>query len=460
MTLHAAIKSKSISEIRRITRTTPVADIADTLETLEPTERILFFRLLNTETQSKIFSELEPEFQEHLIQSFTDEQMKEIVGDLYTDEIADLVEDMPIELVQRILKATDKETRSLINKILRYSDDQTGSIMNVDLIPIKQSWTVSQAINIIKEEKSDARMTHYFFVVDSKKKLVGYIAIEDLLFSQRTAKISTLSKPVASVQTTTDKEEAALVFKNHGMSVLPVINSQKELIGMITSDQAIEIVSEELTEDIERMAGIENIDDVSYSKSTTWNIFKSRTLWLLLLMISATLSQIVLDSFQSIASNLTSTIIATTAIVAIVPVISGAAGNAGSQSSTTIIRALATNDIKSKDYFKVFWKELRASIIIGMLLGIANFVRLVIYYATKPGVSLNSEYLILSMAASISLLVVIMLAKIVGGTLPLIAKTFKLDPAVMAAPLLTTLIDALSTLIFFGVSIGILVSIF
>ena len=455
MTLKQAIKKRNISEVRKITKSLPFADIADRLEKLSSQESMVYFRLLKTQTQSEIFSHLEPHYQEELIGLFTDQQMKEIVGDLYSDEIADLIEEVPDELASRILKNTDKETRDAVNKLLKYDDDQTGSIMNVDIVVLKQTITVSDAIKIIDKQRDEIRMAHYFFVADSKMRLSGYIAIEDLLFNKKSIKLSAIMKPSPSVTTTTKKEKAAQEFANYDMSVLPVINSQKQVIGMITSDEAIDIVTEEATEDMQKMAGIGTSDDSPYSKSSVWKIFKSRTLWLMLLMISATLSQIVLDGFIGIANNKIIIPAVTTAIIAILPVISGAAGNAGSQSSTTVIRALATGDISTRDYLKVVWKEVRVALLIGFLLAIANFGRLAIYYSAKN--DLSNDFLFLSLAASLALFAVIVLAKVVGGTLPLLAKKLKLDPAVMAAPLLTTLIDALSTTIFFGISIGIMV---
>ena len=238
------------------------------------------------------------------------------------------------------------------------------------------------------------------------------------------------------------------------MSALPVINKSKELIGMITAEEIIDVIQDEATEDISKMAGIDvDASDESYSKQSIKKIFRSRVLWLMFLMISATLSQIVLDVSQNWLTDSAAAALST-AFIAILPVISGAAGNAGSQSSATIIRALATNDINTKDYLKVLWKEFRVSLIIGFSLGLANFLRLMIYFSIK--INFDSDHLLLAFAASLSLMVVIMLAKIVGGTLPLLAKKIKLDPAVMAAPLLTTLIDALSIAIFFSISIGIM----
>ena len=459
MSLKEAINKKNVTQIRKITSEKPVADIADMLEELTSAQRILYFRLLKTETQAEVFSQLEHEYQEDLIKAFSDAQLKEIVGELYSDEIADLVEEVPDELARRILKATDSETRSDINKILKYSETQTGSIMNVDIITLKQSWTVKKAVEAIREQKDEAKMAHYFFVTDAKQRLTGLVALEDLVFEKATVKLSSIMKPAPSVSTTTELEEAAIVFANYDLSVLPVVNSSKVVIGMLTSDEMIDVVSEVATEDMQKMAGIDLDNDVSYLKTSVIKIVRSRIFWLMLAMFAATLSQVVLDAFQNLSdSALNAGIIATTALVAILPVISGSAGNAGAQSSTTIIRLLATGEITTTDYFTVFFKEFRVSVLMGLLLGIANFVRLILYYLA--GGNWDDHHIILSAAASIALLIVVILAKIVGGTLPILAKKLKLDPAVLAAPLLTTLIDALSTTIFFGVSIGIMVMVF
>lgn len=455
MTLKTAIKNKKVGEIRKITKESPLSQIVDMLEELSSKERVLFFRLLNSDLQTELFSALEPEYQEQLIRSFTDKQMDDIVGEMYSSDIADLVEEVPDDIAKRILKYTDKETRQLVNKILKYDDDHTGSIMNVDIVPVKQTLTVSQARKLIRENRDDARISHYFFVVDSKNKLVGHIVLEDLMFEDSKTLIKKIKKPVMSVYTTTDKEEAANIFAEEDMSALPVVNKSKELIGMITAEEVIDIIQDEATEDISKMAGIDlDASDDGYSKQSTGKIFRSRVFWLMFLMISATLSQIVLDVSQTWLKDSITIVSISTAIIAILPVISGAAGNAGSQSSATVIRALATGDITTKDYLKVLWKESKVSFLIGLALGVANFLRLLIYFSVTG--DFDNNHIMLSLAASLALMIVIMLAKIVGGTLPLLAKKLNKDPAVMAAPLLTTLIDALSTGIFFSISIGIM----
>ena len=352
MTLKTAIQKKNVSEIRKITTEVPIADIADLLEELSSNDRVIFFRLLNTNLQSEIFAALEPEFQEQLIVSFTDQQIEKIISELYTDDIADLIEDVPEKIAHRILTATPKERRKDVNKILRYKDDQVGSIMAVDIIVLKQAMTIEAARKIIKTSIKESRIEHNFFVSNNKNVLVGYITIEVLLFEKHTRKIKEFIKPVSHVFTTTDKEDAALEFADQDMSVLPVVNAKKEIVGMITAEDAIDIIIEEASEDINKMSGIEIEGNIPYSKQSVIQIFRSRVFWLMLLMISATLSQIVLDVFQGISSA-SLTVALSTAIIAMLPVISGAAGNAGSQSSTTVIRALAVGDITTKDYLKV-----------------------------------------------------------------------------------------------------------
>ena len=459
MKLLQAIKGNKTSEVRKITKNNTVADIADALEKMSPRYVVSYFKFLTPKSRAAIFSSLEDDYKQKLAAIFTDAEIKKYVNELFVDEIVDLIEEAPEELSKRILKSVSSTTKKDVQKILRYEDDVVGSIMTIDILPIKQSLNVSEAIKYIKDNKTGAEFSHYFFVVNSKGQLKGYIKTEDLLFSKPDATIKSIFKPAISVKTTTNKEAASLTFANYNMSVLPVVNSKTILVGAISADEVIDVVQEAATEDIHRMAGIEVDADESYSQMSVIKIFKSRVFWLMLLMISATLSQIVLDAFQGISTAAIATTALTSAIVAILPVISGAAGNAGSQSSTTVIRALAIGDITTKQYMKVLWKEFRVSLIIGLVLGIANFGRLLIYYGAKGELStpLAFDFYMLSFAASLSILIVIVLAKIVGGMLPLIAKSFKLDPAVMAAPLLTTLIDALSTLIFFGISIGIMV---
>ncbi len=473
MTLKRALKSKKVSDIRKIVKETTIADLADMVEELVAEERKFFFRVLDVYQAGKLFSNLELEIQEKIIQEFSDAQQKEILKTIYADDIADMIEEMPSNIAKQILKNTPKTRRADVNKLLRYEDHQTGSIMSTDMVEIKQSLTPTQAIKIIKTEHGHSEDMSIYFVINQKGKLVGEVDLHRLVFAPSGKKVKEIMGPVASVSTTLDKEKAAIEFAKHDAIAMPVVNSQGYLMGMITSDDVIDTIQEEATEDMHRMAGIEGVES-SYLKTSILKLFRSRVFWLLLLMISSTLSQIVLDSFMRIAATslheqsiAASTAIITSALIAIVPVISGAAGNAGSQASTMVTRGIALGEIKRNSTFGVIRKELGTGLLVGGVLAIANFARLLTYYGvqnngseslllSKPSGTHSYVYIWISFASSLSLFIVIMFAKMVGGLLPLIAHKIKLDPAVMAAPLLTTLIDALSILIFFGISIGIL----
>ena len=462
MTLERAIELRKVPVIRSIIKTMTIPSIVDLLSSLPTNEILIFFRLLKTKSQSEIFSKLDFELQEKIISSFNNDEAKEILSDLYLDDIVDLIEEVPANIAIKILSNTPLNKRKEVNKLLKYNDNQTGSFMSVDIIKLKQYQLSSEAINLIRNKKDESEVARYFFVTDKKGKLVGFITIEELIFAKNNLKIKEIMKPIIPLKTTTNIDVAVEEFKKYDYSALPVVNSNGFLVGMVTSDDVIDVISHEYSEDFQKMAGIDAID-TPYLKTTILRLVRSRVIWLLLLMISATLSQIVLDVFISITSDqfsetivgqITTTSI-TTALVAIIPVISGAAGNAGSQASTMITRSLAIREIKLRDYKKVFWRELRIGFIVGFILCIANLLRLIIYYLIKEH-SLNNVTIWISLGASISLWLVIVFAKLVGGMLPMLAKMFKQDPAVMAAPLLTTIIDALSTLCFFSINIGIL----
>ncbi len=473
MTLAFAIRTKKISDIRKIVKETPIADVAEIVQTLNKNQLAFFFRVLGQRDAAKIFSFLEPEFQEIIVNALSDKEQKSLIKVIYTNDLADIIEEVPSNIAKQIIKNTPKEKRINVNKLLRYKDSQTGSIMSIDMVEIKQSTTCKEAIKLIRKEYADVEDTSNYYVVNQKGQLVGAVKLQTLVFTAGDKKVKDIMSPVASVLTTTDKAVASLEFAKHNHSTMPVINSHGYLVGMVTSDDIIDTIQEETTEDIHKMAGIENLES-SYLKTSVTRLFRSRVLWLLLLMISSTLSQIVLDSFMRIASSslheeigrMTTSVI-TSALIAIVPVISGAAGNAGSQASTMITRGIALGEIKKNNTFAVLKKELGTGIMVGGSLAIANFARLLIYYGVQttngeslllssPGKTHSLAYVWISFAASMSLFIVIVFAKMVGGLLPLFAHKLKLDPAVMAAPLLTTLIDALSILIFFGISIGIL----
>ncbi len=458
------IRAKDIDAIRVFSDQATMSEIVDTLENLSEIEGILFFRFLKTEKASEVFSYLDEEMQENIIKNLTQKETSSIINELYTDEIADLIEELPSYLSDAILLTVDKKTINKVNEILKYSENQVGSIMSVDIILLNKKFTNRVALQKIKEKREKSEISQMFFVVDKEKKLLGTVTLEDIVFSLKDKLIFENIKPIESVFAFQDKEEASQIFISELSPILPVVDENYVVIGMLTHDDVIDIINEEATEDIYKGSGISSKEVIPYPKANILAIVKSRVFWLLMLMIGATLSQIIIDSFSVIAENFIKNasiqaFISTSVILAIVPVISSSAGNAGSQASSTITRSIALNELKNIKSSKIILKEFRVGLILGSILMVANFVRLIIYYLIT-GQLLDSRYdiyLIIAAASSFALFIVIILSKIAGAVVPILGVRFKKDPAVMASPVLTTLIDALSTLVFFGVTLTMLI---
>ena len=454
------IQSKDIDAIRLFSEQATMSEIVDTLENLSEIEGILFFRFLKTEKASEVFSYLDEEMQENIIKNLTQKETSSIINELYTDEIADLIEELPPYLSNAILLTVDKKTRTKVSEILKYSENQVGSIMSVDIILLRKKFTNRIALQKIKEKREESEISQIFFVVDGENKLLGSVTLEDIVFSPKDKLIIENVKPIESVFTFQDKEEASQVFISELSPILPVVDENSVVLGMLTHDDVIDIINEEATEDIYKGSGISSKEVVPYPKARIMAIVKSRVFWLLMLMIGATLSQIIIDSFSIITENFITdasieALISTSVILAIVPVISSSAGNAGSQASSTITRSIALNELKNIKSSKIILKEFRVGLILGSILMIANFVRLIIYYLIT-GQLLDEGYdiyFVIAAASSLALFIVIVVSKIAGAVVPILGVKFKKDPAVMASPVLTTLIDALSTLIFFSVTL-------
>lgn len=446
--------------LKEIIKDNVVGDIVNALEQITHEERVQFFKLTKSVDQTEIFADLDIIIQEELVAAFDDNEIREIVGELYTHEVADLIEQVPDELASRIMGvAIDNETKDNINKLLKFTEDQTGSVMFVDFVKIKQNWTAAEALEQVRSKKDDARIGHYLFCVDSKDVLTGYIALEDLIFNKPTEHVKAIQKPVTSVYTTTHKEEAAKIFADNDMSMLPVVNANNQLVGIIAADDIIDVISESIDEDIHKQAGIIPTE-TSYSQTSILKSYWSRIVWLLILMLATTISSICLNVFEGQIDKKFShkaAAIVSSAIFIIVPVVMGTAGNAGGQASTLIIRSLATGDITTKDYMKVAAKELVISSLVGVTVAIANALRLIAYYAaTKQLNQENGMYWWLILSSSFSLLVVIIFAKTVGSMIPILAKTLKLDPALLSGPIITSIVDAVATIILFSLSTWIL----
>lgn len=453
------IKSKNYHSLREYVNSTPITDIAKAIEELNSYERVLFFRILKTEDAAEIFSYLSYDTRKVLVENFTDDLNESIINELKSNEIADLLEEAPSNLINKVLSSIDNsEKRRKVNQILKYDENQVGSIMSVDMSVLWEEMTMREALDKIKKDrKAKAQLEHYFFVVDKKRKLLGSVALEDIIFEDPYEKIKNVMFSVNSILTTDTLEHAALIFSKEGMSVLPVINQNKYLIGMVTTDEIIEVIQEEATEDMYKMAGIVVEDSsIPYHKMSIKSIVKSRIVWLIFLMLGSTLSQIVIQLFTNYSEKSIEQWVAISVFVAIVPVISGAAGNAGSQSSTTITRSLALNEFEKKKFSKIFWREIWIGFIIGAILFIMNFLRLIIYFSISGELrnSQQTNYWVLIFTSSFALMLVIIFAKALGSLVPLLALKLKKDPAVMSAPILATVSDAFSTVIFFSITIG------
>ncbi|MGZ9762045.1 magnesium transporter [Mycoplasma sp. 394] len=466
--LRILTKEKSVKKIRDLEEDTPHADFAKAVESLPDEHQIYILRILKTEEAAEVFSYLDDDVKIKLVNLFTDDLGQKVLQEIETDELADILEELPANLTRKILSQTPKEKREKINQILSFNDDQVGSYMSVDISILKSNWTCKKAIAKIKRDyNQNILMGYNFYITDPHGFLLGDVTLEELVFSDEDVLLEDIYNAVASVKPTDDKEFAAQVFSNHDKATLPVVTSDNRLIGMITSDDVIDIIQDEATEDIYKMAGI-NADaaEESYLKTSILKIIKSRVLWLIILMLSATASQFIIQEFTNLSENVIKGLgitVSTAIIVSLIPIISGAAGNAGSQSSTTITRAAALGDFTKKEYRKVIFKELNVGLIIGAIMFTVNVMRLYVYYGIysaspkfKDEIGDWATLSFIIIASSLSLWFVVIFAKFLGTTIPLLAIRFKKDPAVMSAPILTTLSDALSTLVFFGLNLFVL----
>ncbi|MEA4134265.1 MULTISPECIES: magnesium transporter [unclassified Mycoplasma] len=466
--LRTLIAAKKIKDVRLLLEKYPLADFAEALGELTINEQLYILRVLKTEDAADVFAYLDDDTKVNLAQSFTQDWGMEVLQELQTDELADVLEELPANITKYILSKTDPEKRQKLNNILSYDDDSIGSIMSVDMSILKSDWTVKKAISKIKKDyRSNIELTHNFYVVDDQKKLLGDITLEELVFADDEKEtLDELYNVVTTVHPNDKKENAANIFADHDRSTLPVTTADGYLIGMITADDVIDVIQDSATEDMYKLAGINpEAAEESYLKTTIMQIVKSRVLWLIILMISATLSQFIIQKFTDVSEGFVNGInvaISSAILVGLIPIISGAAGNAGSQSSTTITRAASLGEIGTKDMWKVVGREVSIGAIIGAIMFVVNVARLYIYFAIpsfRESDGKTASWGVLSfviLASSLSLFFVVIFAKFLGTIIPLVAIKFKKDPAVMSAPILATLSDALSTLIFFGLNILVL----
>ena len=442
-TIEALIESKKYSTLKDIFVTMQPMDIALTLSELEESKLPLMFRLLPKELAAETFIEMDPEEQELLIRGFSDAELKEVVDELYVDDAVDLIEEMPANVVKRILRSADPEMRRTINELLNYPEDSAGSIMTTEYVSLRPEMTAEEAIKRIRRGAVDKETIYTCYVTDKNRKLIGYVTLKSLILAEDDTYITDImGTDTISVTTTDDQEEVANTFQKYDLSALPVVDKESRLVGIVTVDDAIDVMEEEATEDIEKMAAITPTDK-PYLKLTPFEIWKSRIPWLMLLMVSATFTGIIISSFESALAKWV-------ALTAFIPMLMDTGGNTGSQASVTVIRALSVGDLEFSDFFRVIWKELRVAVLCAISLAVVNFVKIQLVDVLLMGNAAIS--VTVNLVVCITLAFTIICAKLVGCSLPLLAKKLGFDPAVMASPFITTIVDALSLLIYFQVA--------
>ena len=427
--------NKKFNEVKEIIKENNEYDIAELIEDLPEDLLIKAFRLLPKSIASDVFVNMDDDVQKNLIMALTNKEATSIIEDMFSDDAADLFDEMPAVMVTKLLTNVSKDTRTTINKLLKYPDNSAGSLMAMEYIHLKKGLTIKESIDRIKNQKDDFVSYDSCFVTDENRKLLGYVDVKDLLINDMDTLIDDIMKECESIHTTMDQGEVANIFQDYDYSTLPVVDSEGRLVGVITIDDILDIIEEETTEDIEKMAAI-TPSDKSYMKTGVFETWKKRIPWLLLLMISATFTGKIITHFEEALATYV-------VLTAFIPMLMDTGGNAGSQASVSVIRSLSLDEIEFKDIFKVVWKELRVSLLCGLTLGVANFIKLL---------ALDHVTIPIAFVVCSTLVITVCVAKMIGSSLPILTKKIGFDPAVMASPLITTIVDACSLLIYFKIA--------
>ena len=446
-TLNALLDGKKYRAIKDILVTMNPADIAAVFDEIDEDKLPLLFRLLPKELAAESFVEMEPDNQEMLIRGFSDSELKEVLDELYVDDAVDIVEEMPANVVRRILSQADPDMRKQINEILRYPENSAGSIMTTEYVSLRPNMTVEEAIIRIRRTGVD-KETIYTCYVTKDRKLIGFCTVKNLLLQQDdNALISEIMHTnVISVNTMDDQEEVAQMLSKYNFLALPVVDGEGRMVGIVTFDDAMDVIEDETTEDIEMMSGMAP-SDKPYSKSSPFDLFKKRFPWLTVLMVSATFTSMIITGFEDALA-------AQAALTAFIPMLTGTGGNSGTQSSATVIRALSLGDVEFSDIFSVIWKEIRTAVLCGIALAAVCFAKLMLFDNMVMG---NDAITVLvALSICVTMAVTVLIAKVIGSALPLIAKQLGADPAVLSSPFISTMVDALSLLVYFTVSKAIL----
>ena len=442
--LLAMLEDKKYATLRDILVTMNPSDIAGLFEDLEEKQIPLMFRLLPKELAAETFVEMEPDAQEILIRGFSDNELKEVLDELYVDDAADIVEEMPANVVKRILKAADPEMRHSINQILRYPENSAGSIMTTEYVSLRPQMTVEEAILRIRRQGVDKETIYTCYVTAKDRRLLGLVTVKDLLLAEDDElEIEEIMQrnmaDLIYVSTQTDQEEVALMFSKYNFLALPVVDGEGRMVGIVTFDDAMDVMEEEATEDMELMSGMMP-SEKPYLRSSAFELFKNRIPWLMLMMVSATFTGLIMTAFEDALA-------AQIALSAFIPMLMGTGGNSGSQSSVTVIRGLSLGELDFSDIFTILWKEIRTALMCGVALAVVCFVK--IWLVDHLMLGNENITLMVDLVVCCALCVTVVLAKMVGCMLPIAAKAVKLDPAVMASPFISTIVDALSLLVYF-----------
>ena len=439
------LRAKNYRELRELVGNFPAPDVADIFSEIPDEYHTVLFRLLPKELAAETFIEMDAETQKRLIESFTDRELSEILSELYIDDTVDIIEEMPAFIVKRILKSSTDTDRATINALLKYPKDSAGSLMTTEYVRFLSTMDVEAALTHIRRVAIDKETIYTCYVTDRDRHLLGFVTAKQLLTANLdTPLVDIMDENYLAVHTGDDREEVAYTLNKYGFMAMPVVDSEERLVGIITLDDAVDVIKEESEEDFAKMAAV-TPTETPYLKTTVWSLWKARIPWLLLLMLSSTVSSAILTGFEAALPAV---------LVLFVPMIMGTGGNSGGQASVTVTRSISLSELEFSDLFRVFFKELRVGVLCGAVLGVVTFVKVILIdklMMQNPDISVT-----VAMTVALSLTVTIIAAKIIGAILPILAKKIGLDPAVMASPLITTLVDALSLVVYFFVSSAIL----
>ena len=429
--------AKKYQSLRDVMETLPAPDLAAVFEDLPAEKLPVLFRLCPKDLAADVFAELTPATQQQLIDGLTDTELKAVVDELFVDDATDLVEEMPANVVKRILTQADPATRRMINELLKYPEDSAGGVMTTELMALRPDMTVAQAMDAIRENGFDKETINNCYVTDSSRRLVGVVSLRALVLAKNTEEPikDLMDSNVVSVSTTTDQEDVSKLFEKYGFLAIPVVDAENRLVGIVTIDDAISILQDEASEDIAKMNAI-GPSDKPYFKQSMWDLYKSRAPWLLFLMISATFSSLVIRGYEDALA-------AVTVLTAYIPMLTDAGGNAGSQSTSTIIRGMAVGDIQPHDLPRILWRESRVALLCGGTLAVCNFAKMLLFDRIAAPVAL---------VVCLTLICTILLSQLIGGILPVAAEKLHVDPAVMASPLITTIVDTTTLLVYFNIA--------